>query len=148
MLKKLVERSQMKSPWIFHLRTGSCNGCDVEIKSILGAKYDIEKYGIKFTNVPGQADIILITGSLTANSNSKDKVIEILSKIPDPKAVVAIGTCSLSCGVFSGSYGIEGPLSRWVNVDINIGGCPPRASDIVLGILDAVNLLKEKKKGE
>lgn len=147
MLKKLVEKSQSKSPWIFHLRTGCCNGCDVEINSMLGSKFDLEKHGIKFTNNPNQADVILVTGCLTTNSSSKDRVKDILSKIPEPKVVVSVGTCSLSCGVFSDSYAVEGPLSRWINIDINLAGCPPRPSAILESILEAVNLLKAKKGG-
>ncbi|MCL2322944.1 MAG: NADH-quinone oxidoreductase subunit B [Oscillospiraceae bacterium] len=146
MLRKLVERSQIKSPWVFHLRTGSCSGCDVEIKSILGSKFDVEKYGIKFINNPNQANIILVTGCITLNSKSKDRVLDILTKIPDPKAIIAVGTCSLSCGVFSDSYAVEGPLSRWINVDINLAGCPPKPNAILESILEAGNLLNKRRE--
>jgi len=73
-------------------------------------------------------------------------IIEILSKIPDPKIVVSVGTCSLSCGVFSDSYAVEGPLSRWINVDINLAGCPPKPNAILESILEAGNLLNKRRE--
>ena len=40
----LVEKSREKSPWIYHLNTGSCNGCDIELLALLGPRYDIERF--------------------------------------------------------------------------------------------------------
>ena len=31
MLKKLVQWSRLKSPWILHFNSGACNACDIEI---------------------------------------------------------------------------------------------------------------------
>ena len=35
MFKKLIEESTGKSPWLFHIHAGSCNGCDIELVSVL-----------------------------------------------------------------------------------------------------------------
>jgi len=41
----IVERSRKKSPWLFHINTGSCNGCDIEIMASLAPRYDVERLG-------------------------------------------------------------------------------------------------------
>ena len=35
MFKKLIAESTAKSPWLFHINAGSCNGCDIELVSVL-----------------------------------------------------------------------------------------------------------------
>ena len=34
----LMSLSKEKSPWIYHLNTGSCNGCDIELVALLGPR--------------------------------------------------------------------------------------------------------------
>jgi len=53
-----------KSLWIYHLNTGSCNGCDIEILAALTPKYDAERFGVKLVGSPRHADIIVATGPL------------------------------------------------------------------------------------
>ena len=43
MFKKLIEESTGKSPWLFHINAGSCNGCDIELVSVLTPRYDAER---------------------------------------------------------------------------------------------------------
>ena len=54
-MEKLLRWSRSKSPWIYHLNTGSCNGCDIELMALLGPKYDLERFGIKLTGTPKHA---------------------------------------------------------------------------------------------
>ncbi|PRR78734.1 Formate hydrogenlyase subunit 7 [Clostridium liquoris] len=141
-MEKLLRWSRSKSPWIYHLNTGSCNGCDIELMALLGPKYDLERFGIKLTGTPKHADIVVVTGPVT--TKSKDRMLRILSQIPEPKVVVSLGSCPMSCNVFKGSYCVEGPLDRWTHVDVSIGGCPPKPEAMMEGILQAVKILKEK----
>ena len=54
-----------KSLWVFHLNSGSCNGCDIEIVALLTPKYDAERFGVKLVGTPKHADVFLITGPVT-----------------------------------------------------------------------------------
>ncbi|WP_040211312.1 NADH-quinone oxidoreductase subunit B family protein [Clostridium polynesiense] len=139
----VIKKSRAKSPWIYHLNTGSCNGCDIELIALLGPKYDVERFGIKLTGTPRHADIIIVTGPVTAQS--KDRMLRVISQVPDPKVIVSLGSCPLSCNVFKGSYSIVGPLDRWVPVDVSVGGCAPKPEAIISGILKAVEILKRKR---
>ena len=85
----LVEKSREKSPWIYHLNTGSCNGCDIELLALLGPRYDIERFGVKVAGSPRHADIVVVTGPITVQS--RDRMIKVLSQVPEPKVDVSIG---------------------------------------------------------
>lgn len=144
MFKKLVEISTEKSPWLYHINAGSCNGCDIEIVSALTPKYDVERFGFKLSGTPRHADIVLVTGPVTAQS--KDRVVRTIAQVPDPKVIVAVGSCPRSGNVFKGSYSIEGPLENLVHVDVSIGGCAVRPEAIIDGLVKATEILKEKRR--
>ena len=55
MFKKLIAESTAKSPWLFHINAGSCNGCDIELVSVLTPRYDAERLGFKLTGTPRHA---------------------------------------------------------------------------------------------
>lgn len=133
---RVISKSRVKSPWIFHLNTGSCNGCDIEIVAALTPRYDVERLGCVLVGSPRYADVLLLTGPLTRQMFSR--VVRVYEQVPEPKAIVAVGTCATSGGVFSGSYSIEGPLDRIIPVDVYVVGCPPRPEAIVRGVVEAV----------
>lgn len=139
----LIDESKVKSPWIYHINTGSCNGCDIELVALLGPRYDVERFGVKLSGTPKHADIVVITGPVT--SQSRDRMLRVLSQVPEPKVVMSIGTCPLSCNVFKGSYSVDGPLDKWTKVDVAVGGCAPKPEAIIEGLLEAVKILKEKR---
>ena len=46
---------------------GSCNGCELEIHALNNAVYDLERFGLRFVASPRHADVLLVTGPVTAN---------------------------------------------------------------------------------
>jgi membrane-bound hydrogenase subunit mbhJ len=151
LLDKLVHRCRMKSPFLFHLNTGSCNGCDIEMVTCLSPRYDVEQLGIRLEGSPRHADILCITGPVTRNTLEAVKTV--YSQVCEPKVVVALGSCPGSCNVFAGSPVIEGPLSKYIPVDVYVPGCPPHPDAIIDGIARAAEMLAsrgvpENAKGE
>lgn len=140
---EILKRGMEKSPWIYHVNTGSCNGCDIELVALLGPRYDIERYGVKLAGTPRHADIIVVTGPIT--SQSKERMLRVISQVPEPKVIMSLGSCPMSCNVFKGSYSIEGPLDKWVNVDISVGGCAPKPEAIIEGLKKAIDILIKKR---
>jgi len=137
MKPSLLSRLSTKSPWLYRINAGSCNGCDVELATTaIIPRYDVERLGCQYCGSPKHADIVLITGPLTARI--KDKVLRLYEEIPDPKVTVAVGTCPISGGVFRESYAIAGPLDQYIPIDINVPGCPPRPQAIIEGIAKAI----------
>jgi Ni,Fe-hydrogenase III small subunit len=89
-----------------------------------------------FVASPRHADCLLVTGPVTRNM--ADPLKRTYDATPDPKIVVAVGDCAKNCGVFAGGYGVVGPVSAIVPVDVLVPGCPPTPQVILRGILDAL----------
>lgn len=142
----LMSLSKEKSPWIYHLNTGSCNGCDIELVALLGPRYDVERFGVKLTGSPKHADIVIVTGPVT--TQSRERMLRVLSQVPEPKVVMSIGSCPMSYNVFKGSYSVDGPLDKWTKVDVAVGGCAPKPEAIIQGLVEAVKILKDKRGGD
>jgi len=131
-----------KSPWVFHVNTGSCNGCDIEILDVLTPRYDVERFGIKLVGTPRHADVLLVTGPVTAQV--KERLVRVYNSVPSPKVVIAIGNCTISGNVFDGSYSVVGPLNKIIPVDLYVPGCPPRPESIIYGVAMALGYIPKK----
>lgn len=141
LLSNLVRTSRARSPWLFHLNAGSCNGCDIELVACLTPRFDVEQLGIRLEASPRHADILVVSGPVTRTT--RPAVETIYAQVPDPKVVVAVGSCPASCNVFAGSPTVEGPLGDIIPVDVYVPGCPPRPDAIIAGIAEAIGILKE-----
>jgi NADH:ubiquinone oxidoreductase subunit B-like Fe-S oxidoreductase len=76
---------------------------------------------------------------------SRDRLQRIYEQMPDPKFVVAVGSCAISGGAFRGCYNVIGHIDEVIPVDAYIPGCPPRPEAIIDGL---VKLLTALKTGE
>ena len=143
MFKNLITESMSKSPWLFHINAGSCNGCDIELVAVLTPRYDAERLGFKLTGTPRHADVVVVTGPVT--KQVLPRVLRAISQVPEPRVIVTMGSCPQSGNVFKGSYSVCAPLSKYVHVDVDIAGCTPRPEAIMDGLVKATEILKEKR---
>ncbi len=135
-----------KSIWVFHLNTGGCNGCDIEILDILTPFHDVERFGVKLVGSPRHADALLLTGPITRQS--LDKVIEAIKAVPEPKVVIAIGSCACGGGIWYDSFVTVGGVPKLYELlrkegieppkTIYVPGCPPKPE----AIIHAISLIK------
>src|SRR5437667_11574073 len=112
----------------------------MEINALANPVYDIERFGVHIAASPRHADALVVTGPVTVNMERALK--DVYEQTPDPKIVLALGDCAITCGMFAGSYAVTGPVERHVPVDVRIPGCPPRPA----AILKALPELREGKK--
>jgi Ni,Fe-hydrogenase III small subunit len=112
---------------------GSCNGCELEIHALNNPYYDLERFGIRFVASPRHADVLLVTGPVTANMAEALK--RTYDATPDPKWVVASGDCARDGGIFAGSAAVTGGVAAVVPVDLHIAGCPPSPRQLLCGLL-------------
>jgi Ni,Fe-hydrogenase III small subunit len=132
-LDRSARRSLGRSLSIREVDAGSCNGCELEIHALNNAFYDLERFGIRFVASPRHADVLLVTGPVTANMRL---ALECTYRAtPDPKWVVAVGDCALDGGLFAGSDAVVGGVSAVVPVDLHIHGCPPSPRQLLEGLL-------------
>ncbi len=112
---------------------GSCNGCELEIHALNNVLYDLERFGLRFVASPRHADVLLVTGPVTANM--REALERTYQATPDPKWVVAVGDCARDGGVFAGSQACVGGVSAVLPVDLHIRGCPPSPITLLKGLL-------------
>ena len=132
-VERAARRWLGRSLSIREVDAGSCNGCELEIHALGNAFYDLERFGIRFVASPRHADVLLVTGPVTANM--RQALERTYHATPDPKWVVAVGDCAVDGGLFSGSYAVVGGVSQVVPVDLHIRGCPPAPERLLEGLL-------------
>jgi NADH-quinone oxidoreductase B subunit len=128
----IITWSRIRSPWLLHFNTGGCNGCDIEVLAALTPRYDLERFGCLLKGSPRHADVMVVTGPVTRQV--RDRLIRIYEQMPEPKFVVAVGTCTCSGGVFRGCYNVYPGLDAILPVDAYIPGCPPKPEAIINGV--------------
>jgi len=136
LIRHEVQRLFGRSLHIREVDAGSCNGCEIEIGGLNNPYYDLERFGLHFVASPRHADCLLVTGPVTRNM--ADPLKRTYDATPDPKIVIAIGDCAKDCGVFRDAYGVVGPVSSVIPVDVLVTGCPPSPCSILAGILKAL----------
>ena len=112
---------------------GSCNGCELEIHALNNVIYDLERFGLRFVASPRHADVLLVTGPVTANM--REALERTYRATPDPKWVVAVGDCARDGGIFAPSAAVVGGVAKVLAVDLHIAGCPPSPTALLRGLL-------------
>ncbi len=118
---------------IRQIDAGSCNGCELEINALSNPFYDLERFGLKFVASPRHADVLLVTGPVTANM--REALRRTYDATPSPKWVIAAGACALDGGLYRGSYACVGGVAEVIPVDLHIPGCPPEPKSLIRGLL-------------
>jgi Ni,Fe-hydrogenase III small subunit len=131
-VERAARRRLGRSLSIREVDAGSCNGCELEIHALNNAFYDLERLGLRFVASPRHADVLTVTGPVTRNM--REALLRTYNATPDPKWVVAIGTCAVDGGPFAKSYAVIGGVKDVVPVDLHIRGCPPTPSEILKGL--------------
>jgi NADH-quinone oxidoreductase B subunit len=139
---RLVGWARRKSPWIIHFNSGACNACDIETVAALTPRFDMERLGVQLKGSPRHADVLVCTGPVT--HQMKDRLIRIYEQMPEPKLVVAVGTCACSGGVFQGCYCVEGGIDSVIPVSAYVPGCASRPEAIIDGVVKLLATLEPK----
>ncbi|TKI03962.1 NADH-quinone oxidoreductase subunit NuoB [Martelella alba] len=138
-LKRRIDVSFGGSLHIRHVDAGSCNGCETELQALNNPFYNFHRLGIFFTASPRAADLLLVTGTVTAAM--REPLLATWQGMPEPRYVLACGTCAVSGGVCGGGYASGQGLDGILPVDIWLPGCPPNPA----AIIDALLLLLERR---
>ena len=146
LIDRVVTWARIKSPWVIHFNTGACNACDIEIVATLTPVFDIERFGCLLKGTPRHADVLLCSGPVTRQI--RDRIIRIYEQMPEPKFVVAVGTCACSGGVFQGCYNVLGGIDSVIPVSASVPGCPVRPEAIIDGVVKLLYTLEMKETAQ
>lgn len=81
---------------------------------------------------PRHADILAVTGPVTLQV--KRRLLRVYEQMPEPKHVIAIGSCACSGAPFKDCYSVYGGVDTIIPVDVYVPGCPPKPEAIIDGI--------------
>ncbi|RLE83969.1 MAG: NADH-quinone oxidoreductase subunit B [Thermoprotei archaeon] len=121
------------SPWLIHFNAGACNACDIEVVAALTPRFDIERFGALLKGSPRHADVMVVSGSVPRKI--RDRLKRIYEQMPNPKFVVAVGSCAMSGGVFQDCYNVMEGVDKIIPVDAYVPGCPPKPEAILDGVV-------------
>jgi Ni,Fe-hydrogenase III small subunit/ferredoxin len=134
-----------RSLHIRHVDAGSCNGCESELQALNNPFYNLHRLGIFFTASPRFADLLLVTGPVTyAMLNPLRTTYE---GMPEPRWVMAVGTCAVSGGIAEGGYSSNHGLEGIIPVDVYLPGCPPNPAAIIHALMMFLDRVPQRVKG-
>jgi Ni,Fe-hydrogenase III small subunit/NAD-dependent dihydropyrimidine dehydrogenase PreA subunit len=130
-------KAEAKNPFhrSLHARVVStgCSSCDMEIGASGNPVFDIDRFGVHIVASPRYADALVVTGPV--GKGMQNAVKRAYEAMPEPRVVVAAGTCAISGGVHRDGYANANGLDNILPVDVYIPGCPPHPWQIIYGIL-------------
>nr|QWZ47585.1 NADH-plastoquinone oxidoreductase subunit K [Plagiomnium acutum] len=113
--------------------------CFIEFASLIGSRFDSDRYGLVPRSSPRQADLIITAGTVTMKM--APSLVRLYEQMPEPKYVIAMGACTITGGMFStDSYSTVRGVDKLIPVDIYLPGCPPKPE----AIIDAIIKLRKK----
>jgi formate hydrogenlyase subunit 7 len=136
-LKNNVQKYFKRSLHIRHVDAGSCNGCESELQALNNPYYNLHRLGMFFTPSPRFADLLLVTGPVTYAM--RGPLLATYNAMPEPRWVMAMGTCAVSGGAVGGGYACAHGLEGILPVDMYLPGCPPNPAAIIHALLVLVN---------
>ncbi|HTU79208.1 MAG TPA: ferredoxin [Solirubrobacteraceae bacterium] len=133
-------RALRRSVHVRHIDCGSDGSEEWEIQALWNPYYDIQRLGYFLTAAPRHADVLLVTGPVTAAMRTP--LLRTWEVMPEPKALVAVGTDACSGGLCSAGELTAGGVDAVLDVDVYVPGSPPAPIAIMHGLLLATGLLR------
>jgi NADH-quinone oxidoreductase subunit B len=117
--------------------------CALEMMATAMAHNDLSRFGMEiFRSSPRQADLMIIAGTLTKKMSPVAR--KVYDQMPEPKWVLAMGSCACTGGVFD-SYAVVQGADMVIPVDVYVPGCPPRPEALLHGILTIWKKVEKEK---
>jgi NADH-quinone oxidoreductase subunit B len=139
-LDKLYNWGRKRSMWpmLFGL---AC--CAIEMIATAASRHDLARFGWELMRAsPRQADLMIVSGTVT--KKMIPQIVRLYNQMPEPKYVVAMGSCATSGGPFKEGYNVVSGVDKYIPVDVYIPGCPPRPEALLHSFLKLQEKLEKQ----
>ena len=130
-LDKLIGWARSTSPWYFQFGLACCA---IEMISDHMSHHDLDRFGVVTWPSPRQADVMIVAGTVVKKMAQPIKLL--YEQMPDPKWVIAMGSCATNGGPYYKSYSVVMGVDHLIPVDVYVPGCPPRPEALMHGIIN------------
>src|SRR5512139_2776744 len=108
--------------------------CAIEMICTAASRYDFSRFGMEVMRPsPRQADLMIVYGTVT--KKMIPTIVRLYNQMPEPKYVVAMGSCASGGGPFKEGYNVVSGVDNYVPVDVYITGCPPTPQALLNGLI-------------
>ena len=118
--------------------------CAIEMMSTYMAHHDLDRFGVVTWPSPRQSDVMIVAGTVVKKMAGPIRLL--YEQMPDPKWVIAMGSCASNGGPYHRSYSVVMGVDHIIPVDIYVPGCPPRPEALMEGILRLQEKIKQDAK--
>ncbi len=138
-LDKVIGAARANSMWPLPFAT-SC--CGIEFMATMGSNYDVARFGMeRMSFSPRQADLLIVAGTISKKLGPVLR--QVYEQMAEPKWVLSVGACANTGGIFD-TYSVLQGIDRIIPVDVYVPGCPPRPEQILDGIMNIHELVKNE----
>lgn len=139
-IDNILNWAKVSSLWYLLFGTACCA---IEMMADMTSPFDFDRFGMIPRGTPRQADLLIHAGTLTEKMAPRVRLL--WEQMPDPKYVIAMGSCAISGGIFYDAPSVVKGVDKIIPVDVHVPGCPPRPEALLEGILKLQEKIKKEK---
>jgi NADH-quinone oxidoreductase subunit B len=138
-IDKVIGLARSNSIWPLPFAT-SC--CGIEFMATMGSNYDLARFGSeRMSFSPRQADLLIVAGTIAKKMGPVLR--QVYLQMAEPRWVISVGACASTGGIFD-TYSVLQGIDKVIPVDVYVPGCPPRPEQIIDGIMQIQELVKNE----